>query len=232
MDEQGSVAGIALARTVSDTRRVVCLHGIWMPGAGMLYVKHRLESENDFQADLFSYAPVTETLDDVANKLADFIASDGDAATHLVGYSLGGVVVLRMLALRPDIDIDRVVCLGSPLCGSRAAFHLNQMDWGNLILGKTVSEGVLDDAAHRWAQGVAEAHEIGIIAGNVPLGFGRFVAGFDEANDGTVAISETKMPGAKDHLVLPVSHKGMLISRDVVDQTAAFLQRGEFLREA
>ena len=36
----------------------------------------------------------------------------------------------------------------------------------------------------------------------------------------------------KDHLVLPVSHKGMLISRDVVDQTAAFLQRGEFLREA
>jgi hypothetical protein len=39
------------------------------------------------------------------------------------------------------------------------------------------------------------------------------------------------MPGAKDHLVLPVSHVGMLISRDVVDQTAAFLKRGEFLRE-
>jgi pimeloyl-ACP methyl ester carboxylesterase len=203
-----------------------------MPGAGMMYVKHRLESENGFQADLFSYASVTETLNDVANKLADFVTSGGDTPIHLVGYSLGGVVVLRMLALRPDIDIDRVVCLGSPLCGSRAAFHLNQLDWGNFILGKTVSEGVLDDAAHRWAKGVAETHEIGIIAGNVPIGFGRFVAGFDEANDGTIAISETRMPGAKDHLVLPVSHKGMLISRSVVDQTAAFLKRGEFLREA
>jgi pimeloyl-ACP methyl ester carboxylesterase len=203
-----------------------------MPGAGMMYVKHRLQSDGGYRVDLFSYSPVTETLDAVASKLADFIASRGDAPTHLIGYSLGGVVALRMLALRPDIDVDRVVCLGSPLCGSRAAFHLNQLDWGNLILGKTVTEGVLDDAAHRWAKGVAESHEIGIIAGDVPIGFGRLVAGFNEANDGTVAVSETRMPGAKDHLVLPVSHKGMLISRDAVDQAAAFLRRGEFLREA
>lgn len=217
---------------VSETRRVVCLHGIWMPGVGMLYVKHRLESDRSFRVYLFSYSPVTETLDDVALKLADFVAARSDEPTHLIGYSLGGVVVLRALALRPDIDVDRVVCLGSPLCGSRAAYQLNQLDWGNLILGKTITEGVLDDAAHQWATEVAKSHEIGIIAGDVPIGFGRLVAGFEEPNDGTVAISETRMPGAKDHLVLPVSHKGMLISRDVVDQTAAFLQRGEFLREA
>ena len=83
-----------------------------------------------------------------------------------------------------------------------------------------------------YIKGVTETHEVGIIAGDVPIGFGRLVAGFDEPNDGTVAIVETKMPGTKDHLVLPVSHKGMLISRDVVDQAAAFLRRGEFLREA
>ena len=217
---------------MSNTSRVVCLHGIWMVGAGMMYVKHRLETDNGYQADLFSYAPVTETLNDVANKLAEFISESGDGPTHLVGHSLGCVVALRMLAVRPDIRIDRVVCLGSPLCGSRAAFHLSQLDWGNIILGKTITEGVIDDAAHRWARGVADSHEIGIIAGDVPIGFGRLVAGFEEENDGTVAVSETRMPGAKDHVVMPVSHKGMLISRDVVDQTAAFLQRGEFLREA
>ena len=217
---------------MSNTSRVVCLHGIWMVGAGMMYVKHRLETDNGYQADLFSYAPVTETLNDVANKLAEFISESGDGPTHLVGHSLGGVVALRMLSVRPDIRIDRVVCLGSPLCGSRAAFHLSQLDWGNIILGKTITEGVIDDAAHRWARGVADSHEIGIIAGDVPIGFGRLVAGFEEENDGTVAVSETRMPGAKDHVVMPVSHKGMLISRDVVDQTAAFLQRGEFLQEA
>ena len=70
---------------VSDTRRVVCLHGIWMPGAGMMYVKHRLETDSGLQVDLFSYSPVTETLDDVAAKLANFIAAGGDTPTHLVG---------------------------------------------------------------------------------------------------------------------------------------------------
>lgn len=215
---------------LSDTRRIVCLHGIWMPGAGMLFVKHRLHTEHRYDVELFSYAPVTETLNDVASRLAGVVA-DGPAA-HLVGYSLGGVVALRMLASYGDAQVHRVVCLGSPLCGSRAAFRLNQLDWGNQILGRTVNDGVLDDAAHRWAKGVAESHEVGVIAGSAPIGIGRFVAGFDEPNDGTVAVAETRLPGARDHLVLPVSHKGILISRDVVDQTAAFLRRGEFLREA
>lgn len=215
---------------VSDTRRIICLHGLWIPGAGMMFIKERLERHYGYAVDLFSYAPVTETLNEVASKLGDFVAGGSEPA-HLVGHSLGGVVALRMLALGLKVNVERVVCLGSPLCGSRAAFHLNQLDWGNLILGKTVAEGVLDVAARSWAARVADSHEIGIIAGDVPVGFGRFVARFDEPNDGTVAISETRMPGAKDHLVLAVSHLGMLISRDVVDQTAAFLKRGEFLRD-
>ena len=69
-----------------------------------------------------------------------------------------------------------------------------------------------------------------MIAGNVPLGFGRLVANFDEDNDGTIGVSETQLDAAKDHLVLPVSHKGMLVSADVADQAAAFIKRGEFLR--
>lgn len=216
---------------VSETRRVVCLHGIWMPRAGMMYIKHSLERHYGYEVELFSYTPVTETLNDVASKLEQFIIRRDDETAHLVGHSLGGVVALRMLALGLPVKIDRIVCLGSPLAGSRAAYHLNQLDWGNLVLGKVVSEGILEDAAHSWAAEVADAYEIGIIAGDVPVGFGRFVAGFDEPNDGTVAVSETRMQGAKDHLVLPVSHVGMLISRVVVDQTAAFLKRGEFLRE-
>jgi hypothetical protein len=36
----------------------------------------------------------------------------------------------------------------------------------------------------------------------------------------------------KDHLCLPVSHTGLLLSKNVTDQAAAFLKRGEFLRDA
>jgi hypothetical protein len=56
------------------------------------------------------------------------------------------------------------------------------------------------------------------------------VANFDEDNDGTIGVSETRLDGARDHLVMPVSHKGMLVSADVADQAAAFIKRGEFLR--
>jgi len=52
--------------------------------------------------------------------------------------------------------------------------------------------------------------DIGVIAGTVPLGLGPFVADFDEDNDGTVAVSETRFDGVKDHLIMPVNHKGML----------------------
>ena len=49
-------------------------------------------------------------------------------------------------------------------------------------------------------------------------------------NDGVVTIEETRIPGLADHIVLPVSHSGMLFSGDVADQTANFLRQGKFAR--
>jgi len=49
-----------------------------------------------------------------------------------------------------------------------------------------------------------------------------------EENDGTVAVSETRMPGATDHIVLPVSHLGMLLSARVARETGSFLTQGRF----
>ena len=66
------------------------------------------------------------------------------------------------------------------------------------------------------------------MAGSQPLGLGQFFAHFDEENDGTIAVSETRMPGATDHVVLPVSHLGMLISARVAHETGHFLTLGHF----
>jgi pimeloyl-ACP methyl ester carboxylesterase len=211
---------------------VVLLPGVWMPGGEMQYLRRRLESEHGFQGHLFSYASVKGTLDENARLLADFLSRRGLVGAHIVGHSLGGVVALRALALAPDATTGRVVCLGSPLCGSRAARHLSERDWGRRILGHTLTQGVLKAAADEWAGGVTSAREVAVIAGTRPMGMGRLFASFDEANDGTVAVAETRLPGLRDHLCLPVSHTGMVLSRDVADQAAAFLLRGEFLREA
>jgi hypothetical protein len=68
--------------------------------------------------------------------------------------------------------------------------------------------------------------ELGIIAGTQSLSLGRFIVNFDEPNDGTVAVSETRLPGATAHLTLPVNHTGMLLSARVAQEVGSFLERG------
>ena len=116
----------------------------------MMLVKRRLESEYQYRAQLFSYPSIRGTLDENFRLLADFITGQEFDKVHLIGHSLGGVVALRMLALKPDAPVHRVVCLGSPLCGSRVASHLNQADWGKAILGKSVTGGVVGEASNQW----------------------------------------------------------------------------------
>ena len=209
---------------------VICVHGYFSHGAGMYLIKRRLEREYGMRVSLFNYPSVRGTLDQNAASLAAFIKDQNVDTAHLVGHSLGGVLALRMHANHPDFLPGRVVCLGSPLTGSRAANYLSELEWAEDILGKSVPDAMIHQTANDWAEAVADHRDIGVIAGNVPLGFGRLVANFDEDNDGTIGVSETRLDHAKDHMILPVSHKGMLVSADVADQAAAFIKRGEFLR--
>ncbi|MCH9695093.1 MAG: alpha/beta hydrolase [Gammaproteobacteria bacterium] len=196
----------------------------------MYLIKRRLEREYGMRVSLFSYPSVRGMLDENASALADFIRERHNDSANIVGHSLGGVLALRMLSNYPGFLPGRVVCLGSPLSGSRAASFLNEYVWAEEIIGRSVPDALINQTANDWAQQVAADRDVGVIAGNVPLGFGRLVANFDEDNDGTVGLSETRLDGAADHMVMSVSHKGMLVSSDVADQAAAFIKRGTFLR--
>jgi hypothetical protein len=71
--------------------------------------------------------------------------------------------------------------------------------------------------------------EIGVIAGSLPLGIGRVVApDLPAPSDGVVSVAETRLPAMRDHIVLNVSHAGMLISHAVARQICAFLREGAF----
>jgi pimeloyl-ACP methyl ester carboxylesterase len=202
-----------------------------MHGVSLYFIKRQLEKQYGFNVLLFNYPSVRGTLDENADRLAEFIDEQGLDATHLIGHSLGGVIVLRMLANHPDTVPGRVVCMGSPLSGSRAADFISTQDWAEPFIGHSLQTGVIDVAANEWASHVCEQRDVGSIAGTLPYGVGRLMTSFEEENDGTVAVSETRLDGAKDHLRMDVTHNTMLVSSDVVDQVAAFLNRGEFLRD-
>lgn len=195
----------------------------------MYLIKRRLEREYGMRAVLFNYPSIRGSLDENAEALANFIDDQHTSTVHVIGHSLGGVLALRTAANHGDLPNGRIVCLGSPLSGSRAGQVLDDFDWTTQLVGYSLPDGVIDSSASEWATHVAEEREVGAIAGTVPFGLGHFVADFGEDNDGTVAVSETHLEGLKDHIVMEVSHKGLLLSADVHDQAAAFLQRGEFI---
>jgi len=198
---------------------VVCVHGVWLHGATMFLIKRRLEKEHGMRVLVFNYPSIRGTLDENAAALAAFIHAEGLEATHIIGHSLGGVIALRMFANDDQAVPGRLVCLGSPLTGSRSADFLSQKDWAESILGHSLRTGVVHEAANEWGSHVCNERDVGVIAGTVPLGLG------------TVAVSETRIDGAKDHLCMRVSHSGLVVSSDVADQAAAFLKRGKFLRD-
>ncbi len=228
MDQQERTGNAAPDLNAINT--VVLLHGVWSHGAGMYVIRRQLEREYGAKVLVFNYPSVTGTLDSNARSLAKFLRQSKANAAHIIGHSLGGVVALRMLATHPDAPPGRLVCLGSPLTGSRTAEFLNSQQWAEIIIGSTLPDAVLSETANEWGSHVCETRDVGSIAGNVPLGVGSVLPGFTGPNDGTVAIAETKLEGEKDHIVMNVSHSGMLVSRKVADQAWAFLKRGEFLR--
>ena len=211
---------------------VVCTHGIWSHGVGMYLVKRHLEREFGMRALIFSYPSVTNTLDENAELLAQFIRDNDIDRTHIVAHSLGGLVALWMFAKGFSLAPGRIVCLGSPLSGSRAADFLHAKDWGEHLLGHSLPEGTIHGVANEWARDVCEERDVGVIAGSIPVGIGHIAGKFGEPNDGTVAVSETQLDGARDHLVMEVTHMGLTTSRNVADQVGSFLRRGEFLRDS
>ena len=74
-------------------------------------------------------------------------------------------------------------------------------------------------------------YDIGVIAGNRGIGLGvMMVPDLPSPHDGTVSVAETYVPGAHDHIVLPVSHTQMVVSLLVLRQINECLRRGRFAR--
>jgi pimeloyl-ACP methyl ester carboxylesterase len=203
---------------------VVYVHGLWMPGGESLLLRRRLAHEFELTLHSFRYSAASSDMSSVAARLDVFVRALRSPVVHLIGHSLGGLVIYRFLERFPEQPAGAVVFLGTPCVGSRAAERAARFAPVAHLMGKSVAQELLQPQERRWMH----ARPLGIIAGTQPLGVGQLLAAFDEDNDGTIAVSETRMPGAADHIVLPVSHLGMLLSARVARETGMFLTQGRF----
>jgi pimeloyl-ACP methyl ester carboxylesterase len=203
---------------------VVFLHGLWQHGRESALLRRRLKESWGFDVRVFRYPSVTATMEEVTAQLQQFITAAAPRELHLVGHSLGGLVAYRFLERFAEQPPGRVVFLGTPAVANRAASEVSRMAWARSLLGRCVAEELLTVRPRHWVA----PRELGIIAGTLALGLGQLFVRFNEENDGSVAVSETHLPGATDFLSLPVSHFGMLLSARVASETGRFLVNGHF----
>lgn len=213
---------------MSDSRpAVVLVHGLWMRGAEFTALRLRL-ARAGYATHVFHYRSVRRGLAENAAALAQFVERVPSSTVHLVGHSLGGVLILTALSMRALPRTGRVVCMGSPLTGSGTAAAVERFRLGRHAIGRSMQELLTRGGVGAWRGSV----EVGVIAGDFPLGVGSFVRALaGRPNDGTVGVDETRLAGAADHIVLPVSHFSMLWSAEVGRQVVCFLRTGRFGRQ-
>jgi pimeloyl-ACP methyl ester carboxylesterase len=215
---------IASKPTPAEHAQALVLAGWGLPGWSTLVWQRRLRRAG-FAVVSFAYRSRACSLDENARRLgAALQALPPSVPVHLVGHSLGGLVILQALARQPVQRLGRVVLVGSPFQGSAVAQVLQCSPAGRWLLGRSVAQ---------WkslcADELPPGLQLGTIAGTSPLGIGRLFAALVPPHDGTVSLAETHVPFASGRLMLPVTHSQMLVSADVARQIEAFLRTGTFL---
>jgi pimeloyl-ACP methyl ester carboxylesterase len=174
-----------------------------------------------FAPRLFRYHSTRSSLEEITAALAAELRAAGPQV-HVIGHSLGGVIAFETFDRHADLPPGRVVLMGAPVRGARAAQSLARHAFGQAVLGPLAISQLAQPRERRWTV----ARELGLIAGSRSIGVGRYVARLPRPNDGTVALDETELPGALARVVHDSSHIGMLLSSAVATAVTEFLRHG------
>ncbi|MDX1697368.1 MAG: alpha/beta fold hydrolase [Thiohalobacterales bacterium] len=207
---------------MSRPQTVILVHGLWMTSLVMWPLGRRLGACG-FRPVLFNYHSLRRSIDANARALIQTAGRQGDTRVHLVGHSLGGLVILQALQDAPDLIDGCIVLLGSPVNGSVVARRLHRRRLSRWLVGRG-ADGRLGYGGQGW-----QGHQpLGVIAGTRPAGIGQALGGLPRPHDGTVSVAETRLAGATDTLLVKTTHTGLIASRPVARAVCAFLAEGRF----
>jgi len=198
---------------------------MWTP-AIVFEIQRRRLRRLGYRTHSFSYPSVRGDLDDVADALARRIDALDAERVFLVGHSLGGLVLLTMLARHRSERVRRAVLLGSPCRDSHCARRmLRHPQFGGLI-GRPLRQWL-----ERPLPDPVGMPEVGVVAGNRPIGIAGKLFKLPLPNDGVVTVSETRWPWATDTITLRLTHMQMLTSAECLRKTVRFLETGAFVAD-
>jgi hypothetical protein len=206
---------------------VIVLHGLARSRASMAPLSRRI-ARAGFDVRNVGYRSTAAPLDDLAREVRAEVEPVLVAApaVHFVTYSMGGLVVRRMLADWQPVGLGRVVMIAPPNQGSQIVDALRRRSAVRWLYGPAF-EHLGTDAQSVPNRLGPVGFETGVIAGSrvvSPLGWWLI----PEPSDGTIAIERTRVAGMTDHIVLPHSHTFIMASPRVADEAVHFLRHGRF----
>lgn len=210
---------------------IVIVPGIYTPQIALLPLAHRFKQQG-YQTIIASHRFLMRTPEHNAESLYQQIQRLNHPAVHLVGHSLGGLVILHMLNFARELPVKRVVLLGTPVLGSAIARKIHARPWARWLLGKSVVNGLLHGVPDLQLGDVQPKREIGVLYGTVQAGLSSILFRTQqELGDGVVLSSETKLTAATDRASIPHSHAIMLFSKVAADSSLQFIRTGQFLSD-
>jgi pimeloyl-ACP methyl ester carboxylesterase len=205
---------------------VVIVHGLWMGAWQMRALKLALVRGGE-RAYRFHYPSTRRAFADNQAELARWIEARIGASVQLIGHSLGGLLALELARARPDLCAGKLICLGTPLGPARAIADGEQRaPWAQPLLGYARAPLLAQ------AQPPAASVQTYMLAGTRSFGGGRLLTRFNEPNDGSVALSETRADWLSAHLTLPLTHTGLALRRSASAQVLDWLRESPSIHAA
>ena len=183
------------------------------PGQFRVLLRHLREA--GYEASVTTFPTLVAPFDRAVDIARSAAGSNGGSPLHLVGYSIGGLVMRALAAEKPP-GLASLLLIGTPNAGSRLADLASRVTPTPALRRLRTTAPPLAPVT-----GIA----IGCIARsrNGPLGF---LLG--EENDGRVAISSALAAPHHAARVLPISHRALMSSPETARLTVHFLREGRF----
>lgn len=205
---------------------VIILHGLGRSDKSVSRLKRHFEKAGYYTIAM-NYPSLRASVQQNAEYLHAVLQSlDGVEQVHLVGFSMGGIVIRQCLAAQQEPRLGRVVFIGTPNQGAELASMLK--DWWAF---KTITGQAGQDLAmapHGVAAKLpAPSCEFGIIAGcrGTDAGYNPLIPG---DNDGTVSLETTRLAGASDFMTVRGIHQVLLNTPSVCKAAEHFIAHGRF----
>jgi pimeloyl-ACP methyl ester carboxylesterase len=222
-----------------EGRVVLVLHGLGRTRISNEDMVEYLRANSKFTVLSVGYASTQADLATHARSLARVIEHLGPKVEEInfVAHSLGNIVIRHYLAdqtdaangRRPDPRIKRIVMVGAPNNGARLAQIFGQNSFYDRILGQSGRA-----IARQWndlhKHLATPQTEFGIIAGGErnESGYNPLLPGDD---DFIVSVDETKLPGARDFIVVNGLHALLMNNPEVQQAALRFVEHGYFVSE-